>query len=128
MKGVGQELGRIPYAPCANIEECYGSTDQNASVAYVTELGASVASGNRASIPDVIIIITTGPRPSMPPPQHPHPVYRDLPPAQSPAQDSLCGSTLASPRHHHPNRSEPGPLSLSELVRRPGCVEGAGVP
>ncbi len=53
-------INEVAYAPCRNVNECYGFTEKNASVTYVTELGLSSAGGNRPEIADVIIMITPG--------------------------------------------------------------------
>lgn len=57
---VDQAIAIMPYDPCQSWVNCYGSDDVNMSLPYAAELVLAEGAGNRAEIPDVVVVITTG--------------------------------------------------------------------
>lgn len=57
---VEQGIRDMLYTPCQVGVNCYGSDDLNMSLPYAAELALAEGGGNRAGIPDVVIVVTTG--------------------------------------------------------------------
>lgn len=53
-------INQLVYSPCINTVDCYGQININQSLPYALTLAVQRATGDRADVPDIIVILTVG--------------------------------------------------------------------
>lgn len=57
---IKEAIRELSYVPCVDATSCFGQIAINQSLPYALTLAVQKATGDRANVPDVIVIVTTG--------------------------------------------------------------------